>query len=144
MEAQSQFNTSQFNKFIITYFKYFDFSYRLRLVSMKLHFITIERLLEMKANDEKFALVDVLSEESYREGHIPGPINLPLEKLESLADSTLNKQDMIVVYCSGYSCQASTKAAIKLQVMGYQKILDFKAGKRGWQHTGLDLEKSGI
>ena len=107
----------------------------------KLTFITIERLLEMNANDEKFTLVDVLSEESYKEGHIPGAINIPLGNLESLAERYLDRKDTIVVYCGSYSCQASTKATKKLLEMGYENTLDFKAGKRGWQHAGLGLEK---
>ena len=107
----------------------------------KLRFITIERLLEMKANNQKFTLVDVLSEESYNEGHIPGAINIPLGDLELLAERRLDRQDTIVVYCGSYSCQASTKVTRKLLEMGYENTLDFKAGKRGWQHTGLELEK---
>ena len=108
---------------------------------MKLRFVTIEKLLEMKANNEMVTLVDVLSEESFKAGHIPGAINIPLGSLESLAERYLNKQDTIVVYCGSYSCQASTKAARKLLEMGYENTFDFKAGKRGWQHTGLGLEK---
>lgn len=108
---------------------------------MKLRFITIEKLLEMKANNEMVTLVDVLSEESFKAGHIPGAINIPLGSLESLAERYLNKKDTIVVYCGSYSCQASTKAARKLLEMGYENTFDFKAGKRGWQHTGLGLEK---
>jgi len=107
----------------------------------KLTFITIERLLEMNANEEKFTLVDVLSEESYKEGHIPGAINIPFGNLESLAERYLDRKDTIVVYCGSYSCQASTKATRKLLEMGYENTLDFKAGKRGWQHAGLGLEK---
>jgi len=108
---------------------------------VKLRFVTIEKLLEMKANNEMVTLVDVLSEESFKAGHIPGAINIPLGSLESLAERYLNKKDTIVVYCGSYSCQASTKAARKLLEMGYENTFDFKAGKRGWQHTGLGLEK---
>ncbi len=107
----------------------------------KIKFITIENLLEMRANNEKFKLVDVLPEEEFQEGHIPGAINIPLEKLSTNAKDHLKKSDKIVVYCAKYACQASTKAATTLLKMGYKKTLDFKAGKRGWLHTGLDLEK---
>ena len=95
----------------------------------------------MKANNEMVTLVDVLSEESFKAGHIPGALNIPLGSLESLAERYLNKKDTIVVYCGSYSCQASTKAARKLLEMGYENTFDFKAGKRGWQHTGLGLDK---
>jgi len=108
----------------------------------KLIFITIERLLEMQANEEKFKLVEVLPEQVYNEGHIPGAINIPLDSnFESLVEKYLEKKDIIVVYCASYGCQASTKAAEKLLEMGYENTLDFKAGKRWWKHSGLVLEK---
>ena len=107
----------------------------------KIILITIEKLLEMKVNNEKFKLVEVLSEESYNEGHIPGAINIPFDKLRSLADKVLEKNDVITVYCGSYSCQRRTKAAKLLLDLGYENTLDFKAGKRGWAHSGLKLEK---
>jgi rhodanese-related sulfurtransferase len=95
----------------------------------------------MFLNEEKFKLVEVLPDESYREGHIPGAINMPLEKLETLAKGNLKKNDTIVVYCGDYTCEASTKAARKLLEMGYKNILDFKGGKREWIHAGFKLHK---
>lgn len=103
--------------------------------------ITIESLLEMMINRDNFKLVEVLSEKEYKSGHVPGAINLPLDNLETLASERLEKADTIVVYCGSYSCQASTRATKKLLEMGYEKTLDFKAGKRGWVHAGLELEK---
>lgn len=107
----------------------------------KLKFITMEDLLEMLENKEHFKLVEVLAKEEYNKGHIPGAINIPLDELETLAKRRLKKTDNIVVYCASYSCHASTKAAKKLLDLGYNHILDFKGGKRWWQHAGLELEK---
>lgn len=107
----------------------------------KLRFITVEDLLEMLENREHFKLVEVLAKEEYNKGHIPGAINIPLDELETLAKRRLKKTDTIVVYCASYSCHASTKAAKKLLDLGYNHILDFKDGKRWWQHAGLELEK---
>ena len=107
----------------------------------KIILITIEKLLEMKVNNKKLKLVEVLSEESYNEGHLPNAINIPLDELVSLGDKFLEKNDIIVVYCGSYSCQRSTKAARILLELGYENTLDFKAGKRGWVHSGLKLEK---
>ena len=58
----------------------------------KVKFITIEDLLEMKTNNETFKLVDVLPEEEFMEGHIPGAINIPLEKLSTNAKDHLRKK----------------------------------------------------
>ena len=110
-------------------------------MKVKLKFITLEDLLEMRANNERYKLVEVLSEEEYEDRHIPGAINIPLDKLEIIARQKLKRTDTIVVYCASYSCQASTKAARKLLELGYDKTLDFKGGKRWWRHAGLELQK---
>jgi rhodanese-related sulfurtransferase len=107
----------------------------------KLKFITMEDLLEMLENKEHFKLVEVLAKAEYEKGHIPGAINIPLDELEKLAKQKLKKKETIVVYCGSYSCHASTKAARKLLDLGYEHTLDFKGGKRWWQHAGLELEK---
>ncbi len=108
---------------------------------MKIRYIPIETLLEMRANNEKFKLVEALSEESFAQGHIPGAINFPMDKLKEKAKKLLKKTDTIVIYCASYHCQASTNAARLLLGMGYKKVLDYKAGKKGWQDAGLELEE---
>ena len=107
----------------------------------RLNLITLEDLLEMLANNEDFKLVEVLANEEYKEGHIPGAINLPLNELENGARQKFKKTEKIVVYCESYTCHASTKAAKKLLELGFKEVLDFKGGKRWWRHAGLELEK---
>jgi rhodanese-related sulfurtransferase len=48
----------------------------------KVKFISVESLLEMQENKEDFKLVEVLSKNSFTEGHIPGAINIPMDKLK--------------------------------------------------------------
>jgi len=105
----------------------------------KFKFIPIETLLEMSENNEDFKLIEVLPEEGFKKGHIPGAINMPLDKLKTLAKEHLPKDNLIVVYCASYSCQASSKGARMLMEMGYENVLDFKAGKKGWVAAGLEL-----
>jgi rhodanese-related sulfurtransferase len=105
----------------------------------RVNLITLERLLEIKANGEPLTLIEVLPETSFREGHLPDAINIPLDKLETEAPQHLSKRDHVVVYCGGFACKASTEAARKLREMGYSHAVDFKAGKSGWKAAGLDL-----
>ncbi len=107
----------------------------------KIRMITLERLLEMIVNNEKFTLVDVLSAQLYKEGHLPGAVSLPMAFLASHAGEKLKKSDLIVAYCAGYFCHASTKACEQLMGMGYKNVLDFKGGKKLWTMMGLELEK---
>ncbi|WP_287584623.1 rhodanese-like domain-containing protein [Candidatus Borrarchaeum sp.] len=109
----------------------------------RIRFISIEKLLEMQANDQDFKLIDVLSENSYNESHIPGAINIPVDNLneDTLLEKQITQEDTIIVYCASYACPKSTKAAKRLLEMGYKKTFDFKAGKREWRRAGLQLEK---
>ena len=107
----------------------------------RIKFIAIEQLLEMMENKDKFKLVEVLSEDSYKDGHIPNAINLPVDKLEKDASRKLKKTDTIIVYCASYHCPASTNAAKMLLKMGYSKTFDFKGSKKAWVDAGLELEK---
>lgn len=59
----------------------------------------IERA-EVKALIEKgVRLAEVLPAREYEEDHLPGAINLPLRKLESLARQMLDPSAPLVVYC---------------------------------------------
>ncbi len=106
----------------------------------RLRMITLEELLEMRENRDPFILVDVLSEETYRQGHIPGAVNIPLDRLKEKAPEILKKNETIVVYCASYACHASTRGARELMVMGYGGVLDFKGGRKGWLAAGLELQ----
>lgn len=107
----------------------------------KLKTITLEKLLEMKKNNEDFKLVEVLKPKAYKKGHIPGAINIPAGELGERAQKELDIDDTIVVYCSSYTCNASPSAAKKLSSMGYENVYDFSAGKTGWKNAGFELEK---
>ena len=107
----------------------------------KIKFMTIEQLLEMMENKEKFKLVEVLSQDSFRQGHLPGAINIPVDNLNNEASKKLKKTDTVVVYCASYTCHASTNAAKMLLEMGYKNVLDFKGSKKIWVDAGFELEK---
>ncbi len=61
--------------------------------------ITREQLEEKIDRGEDFVLVDTLGEEYYRQSHLPGAINLPLENIDRAVEVLPNKEAEIVVYC---------------------------------------------
>ena len=107
----------------------------------KLKMVTLEYLIERKENNEDFKLVEVLTEKQFKEGHIPGAINIVVDKIRDNAAKHLEKEDHIIVYCASYTCTASTRATRKLLELGYKNVVDFKAGKAGWQKAGFKLEQ---
>jgi len=106
----------------------------------KLRLVTIEEVLEMKANDIPFTLVDTLPSETFKKGHIPGAVNTPSDTIAQEAEDKLDKSNTLVTYCAGYTCKASTVAARKLLDLGYERVLDFKGGKKAWEAAGFNLE----
>ena len=61
--------------------------------------ITREQLEDKVNRDEDFVLVDTLGEEYYRQSHLPGAINLPLEEIDRAKEVLPDKEAEIVVYC---------------------------------------------
>jgi rhodanese-related sulfurtransferase len=106
---------------------------------MKLHMNLIRRD-ELKAKlDRKdpFKLVMVLSEWAYRSKHIPGSMHIASPE-EALA--VLERDDDIVVYCSGYDCIASVYAYEYLVRHGYTHVRRYAGGIIDWEESGYPLE----
>jgi rhodanese-related sulfurtransferase len=105
--------------------------------------ITRDEFLQMREKEKNLRIVDVLDMSHFNKEHIKGAINLPLEKIERKAYKFLNPEDPIVVYCAGFACEASTKAAGKLVSMGFKKVFDYKGGLEDYKEAKLPIE-SGI
>ncbi|MEW6536619.1 MAG: rhodanese-like domain-containing protein [Candidatus Auribacterota bacterium] len=101
--------------------------------------ITYEQFMCIRDCGEDYKLLDVLSEESYGQGHIKNSISFPVSDINGeTAKQKLNKDDNIIVYCASQYCSASTRAAKKLSELGY-KVLDFKGGLEEFQMRGNRL-----
>jgi rhodanese-related sulfurtransferase len=50
---------------------------------------------------DKVTLVDVLPEDVYRKGHLPGAVNMPMDRINDLAEKLIPDRNAdVVVYCS--------------------------------------------
>lgn len=105
----------------------------------KIKVVPLEFLLELQENEEDFKLVEALTEKAYNMGHLPGAMFMPINRVEELAPLHLSKDDKIVVYCTGYTCHASTRVSRKLLEIGYENVFEFKAGKAGWKKAGFKM-----
>lgn len=71
-------------------------------------------------------LVDVRSSEEYAEEHLGGAVSLPLDEIESLAETRIPSKDKIViVYCA--SGKRSKEAQEKLKDLGYKTVYNLGA-----------------
>ena len=69
---------------------------------------------------EKAYLLDVRTQQEYRQGHIPGSINVPQQTVEYIASVIRNKEVPLYVYC--YSGARSKACVAQLQRMGYSNV----------------------
>lgn len=65
-------------------------------------------------------LIDVRTREEYREGHIAGSINIPLDEMDLITARVSGKDTPIFVHCR--SGARSSQAAVRLKQLGYSKV----------------------
>jgi rhodanese-related sulfurtransferase len=88
------------------------------------------------------SIVEVLPEPNFREGHLPGAINVPFDEAfdEHVQSAIPDKNVPVVVYCADSRCRLSPQAAERLDRLGYTKVFDYTAGKADWQKASLQTE----
>jgi len=83
-------------------------------------------------------VLDVRPPEEYAAGHLPGAINVPIDRLESYL-SKLPKRKEVVAYCRGPYCLMSFEAVEKLRKRGF-KAKRLEDGYPEWRAAGLPVE----
>ena len=84
---------------------------------------------------EDFVLANVLSPDAFNKQHIRSSINVPHEDpdfTEVMEKVAGGKSRKIVVYCASFDCDASEKAARKLDEAGFRNVLDYEGGTKDW------------
>ena len=84
-------------------------------------------------------VLDVRPEDEYAAGHVPGAINVPIEKLEGYL-SKLPKRKEVIAYCRGPYCLMSFEAVEKLRRRGF-KAKRLENGYPEWRAAGLPVER---
>lgn len=80
-------------------------------------------------------LLDVRPEDEYAAGHVPGALNLPLDRLDA-AIAALPRDREIVAYCRGPYCVLSFDAVEALRARGF-KARRLEDGFPEWKAAGL-------
>lgn len=86
-------------------------------------------------------VLDVRPPEEYAAGHVPGAINVPLEKLEGYL-AKLPKKREVIAYCRGPYCLMSLEAVAALRKRGWN-ARRLEDGFPEWKAAGLPIESSG-
>jgi len=97
--------------------------------------VELERMMKQ---GENLNIVDVRAAEDYAEGHIPGAVNLPKDKWQTLEG--LRKDKTNVLYCYSQVCHLAATAAVEFASKGYP-VMELEGGFRGWKEHDMDIEK---
>ena len=98
-----------------------------------------EQLLEHQAKHPQHLFVlDVRSPEEFKEGHVPGAVNVPYDQIASrLADVPKDKD--VVLYCR--TGRRAGIAAEVLQANGYTRLSHLEGDMTAWVEKGRPVEK---
>lgn len=93
---------------------------------------------DLTAGEEGLMVVDARTPEAYAAGHVPGAINLPHRRMDAASTSALPTNKLMVVYCDGIGCNASTKGALRLTALGFQ-AKEMMGGLDWWIRDGYPV-----
>ncbi len=85
-------------------------------------------------------MVDCRSTQAYQAGHVPGAISMPHRRITAeMADAMLPPDAVVVTYCDGPHCNASTRGGLRLAQLG-RPVKEMHGGLDGWIRDGLPVE----
>jgi rhodanese-related sulfurtransferase len=93
---------------------------------------------DLEAGVQGFVVLDARPSGAYALEHVPGAISFPHRAMDAESTAVLPKDELIVVYCDGIGCNASTKAALKLTALGF-KVKEMLGGLDWWKRDGYTV-----
>ncbi|AHX14662.1 phage-shock protein [Dyella jiangningensis] len=100
------------------------------------------QLVERQQAGQAPLLLDVRHADEYRDGHIAGALNIPVEQLGSRAGALGVPRDReIVVYCA--SGRRAARAQETLQSLGYSHVRLLDGSLNAWRQQQLPLVREG-
>lgn len=104
--------------------------------------INRQEMKDKMDRNEFQAVVEVLGPDAYENFHLPGAVNVPFDDdfADRIQSVVPDKSQPVAVYCMDEQCEASPKAARKMDELGYQQVYDYEAGKMDWKKAGMPIE----
>lgn len=99
-------------------------------------------LNEMLTSGEKIVVVDARSFAAYQVAHIPGAVSIPHRSMNAETTRELDKDALIVTYCDGIGCNASTKGALNMAKLGFT-VKELIGGLDWWKRDGYPTDSDG-
>jgi rhodanese-related sulfurtransferase len=98
-------------------------------------------LNEVIRSGKQVVVIDARSADAYAKGHIPNAVSIPHRNMNEQTTAFIGKESLVVVYCDGIGCNASTKGALNMAKLGF-KTKELIGGLDWWKRDGYEV-KSG-
>jgi rhodanese-related sulfurtransferase len=92
-------------------------------------------------NGENVIVIDARSSQAFTAGHIPGAISLPHRTMSETTTVALDRNALVVTYCDGIGCNASTKGALNMTKLGF-RVKELIGGLDWWKRDGHPTENN--
>ena len=92
---------------------------------------------------ENIVVIDARSPQAFEQEHIPGAINIPHRSMSPETTEHLDKETLIVTYCDGIGCNASTKGALNMVRLGF-RVKELIGGLDWWKRDGHPTEGAAV
>lgn len=90
---------------------------------------------------ERITVIDARSRQAFAREHIPGAISLPHREMNAESTRAIDRASLVVTYCDGIGCNASTKGALRMAELGF-RTRELIGGLDWWKRDGHATEAS--
>lgn len=108
---------------------------QIEFYEQKLAFETDSWDLHVLLKQGRVTVIDARSHEAYEREHIPGAVHLPHREMNPQTTAMLAQNQLLVTYCDGIGCNASTKGALNLARLGFT-VKELLGGLDWWKRDG--------
>ena len=102
---------------------------------LRFHTDSWDLSVDLRAGLSGTVVIDARSRDAYAAGHIPSAVSFPHREMSAETTARLDRSKVYVVYCDGIGCNASTKGAHKLALLGL-RAKELLGGLDWWRRDG--------
>jgi rhodanese-related sulfurtransferase len=89
---------------------------------------------------EAITVIDARSRQAFAKERIPGAMSIPHREMNAQTTAAIDRSSLVVTYCDGIGCNASTKGALRMTELGF-RTKELIGGLDWWKRDGHPIEQ---